>query len=316
MQQYTDAVNDINFQRPAALRAGARVALISPAGPVTQQRLADSVARCESLGLVPIIGSSAHLCTGYLAGDDAARARDVMWAFSEPDIDAVWALRGGYGTMRLHRHLDYDAIAASRRAYIGFSDNTFIHLMLSRRGLVSYHAPHPGAEFPPETEAAFSQVMFGEGAAGMLPMRSEDVPPATVSGGTAEGRLVGGNLSLLAAACGTPAQMKSDGCIVFIEDVGEPIYRIDRCFAQLELAGCLNGVRGFAFGRFSELPANNTEDDLLLLLRDVAQRYEVPAVMNFPIGHIEHNWTIPLGVRAALDADACTLALLEPAVLT
>lgn len=314
MQQYTDAVNDINFQRPARLRAGARVALISPAGPVTEDRLASSAARCESLGLVPLIGANAHLSSGYLAGDDAARARDVMWAFSEPDIDAVWALRGGYGTMRLHDHLDYDAIAAARRPYIGFSDNTFIHLMLSRRGVVSYHAPHPGAEFPAETEAAFLKVMFGDGPAGMLPMRGEDVAPSTVLNGTAEGRLAGGNLSLLAAACGTPAQMNSENCIVFIEDVGEPIYRLDRCFAQLDMAGSLKGVRGFAFGRFSEPPPGNTDDDLLSLLQNVAQRYNVPAVMNFPIGHIDHNWTLPMGIRAALDADACTLELLEPAV--
>jgi muramoyltetrapeptide carboxypeptidase len=314
VQQYTDAVNDINFQRPPRLRAGARVALIAPAGPVSRERLAISAERCETLGLVPVFGTNAHLQTGYLAGADVARARDVMWAFTDPDVDAVWALRGGYGAMRLHDHLDYEVIAGARRPYIGFSDNTFLHLMLAKHGIVSYHGPHPGADFPPETEAAFVRVMFGDAPAGMLPTRDTDIAPRTVMPGIAQGKLLGGNLSLLAAACGTPAQMSASGCIVFIEEVAEPVYRLDRCFAQLDLAGSLEGVRAFAFGRFSETPADNSDDDVIRLLTEVAERYAVPAVMNLPIGHIEHNWTIPMGVRAALDADACTLTLLEAAV--
>jgi muramoyltetrapeptide carboxypeptidase len=315
-QQYTDRVNDINFQRPPRLRAGSRVGLIAPAGPVTEERLAASVARCESLGLVPIIGSNAHLREGYLAGGDAARALDVTWAFTDTEIDAVWALRGGYGTMRLHNLLDFEVIARASKPYIGFSDNTYMHLMLARRGLVSFHAPHPGADFPPETEAGLLRVLFGDAPAGMLPIRADDPAPRTINPGVCEGKLIGGNLSLLAALCGTPAQMQAEGCIVFIEDVGETLYRLDRCFAQLDMSGALAGVRGFAFGRFTEPADQSTDEDLARLLGEVAARYSVPAVMNFPIGHIEHNWTVPLGVRAALDADACTLELLEPAVIS
>ena len=308
-------MNDFNFERPARLRAGTRIALIAPAGPVTEERLSAAVARCESLGLVPVIGSNAHLRTGYLAGDDAARARDLMWAFTDPEIDAVWALRGGYGTMRLHSHLDYGVMAATRRPYIGFSDNTFLHLMLSRHGVVSYHAPHAGGDFPAESEMAFLRVLFGDEAAGLLPLRPDDPVPRMIRPGRATGMLIGGNLSLLAAACGTSAQMRAHGAIVFIEDVGEPVYRLDRCFAQLDMAGSLEGVAGFAFGRFTELPPEDNDAGLVALLSDVATRYEVPAVMNFPIGHIEHNWTVPVGVRATLDADTCTLDLLEPAVI-
>jgi muramoyltetrapeptide carboxypeptidase len=313
-RQYTQRVSEFNFRRPARLRAGARIALIAPAGPVTPERITHSAERCSALGLVPIIGSSAHQRTGYLAGDDTARAHDVMWAFTDPEVDAVWALRGGYGSMRLASFLDFDLIARSQRPYIGFSDNTFMHLMLSTRSIVSFHAPHPGADFPPETEAAFLRVMFGEGAPGTLPLRSEDPAPRTLAAGGAMGRLIGGNLSMLAAACGTPAQMRAEGCIVFIEDIAEPAYRVDRCFTQLDLAGALQGVRGFAFGRFSELPEGCTEDEIVGVLTEVALRYNAPAVFNFPIGHVEHNWTIPVGVNAELDADACTLTLLEPAV--
>ena len=307
-EQYTDDVSDINFRRPARLRAGSRVALIAPAGPVTEERIAASAERCVALGLDPIIGSSAYLRTGYLAGDDAARARDVMWAFTDPQIDAVWALRGGYGAMRLADLLDFDIIARSTRPYIGFSDNTFLHLMLNARGVVSYHGPHPGAEFPPETEAGFLQVLFGDGPAGVLPLRDSDPVPRMLRAGNALGPLIGGNLSLLAATCGTRAQMRATGCIVFIEEIGEHAYRVDRCFAQLSLAGALDGVVGFAFGRFTE-----SEDDVRPLLTEIATKYNVPAVVDFPIGHIEHNWTIPVGVQAYLDAGECRLELVEPA---
>ena len=314
-QQYTDLVDDINFLRPPRLQAGSRVALIAPAGPVTEERIAASAARCESLGLVPVIGNNALGREAYLAGEDAARALDVMWAFSDSDIDAVWALRGGYGTMRLHNLLDFETIARARKPYIGFSDNTYVHLMLARRGVVSFHGPHAGADFPPETEAALLRVLFGDAPAGMLPIRADDPAPRTIASGLAAGKLIGGNLSLLAALCGTPAQMQSEGCIVFIEDVGEALYRMDRCFTQLDISGALNGVRGFAFGRFTEPADESSEDDVARLLGRVAARYDVPAVMNFPIGHIEHNWTVPVGVRAALDADACTLDIVEPAVM-
>lgn len=302
----------VRVVRPARLRAGSRVALIAPAGPVTQERIAASAARCESLGLHPVIGTSAHERLRYLAGDDAARARDLMWAFTDQEIDVVWALRGGYGAMRLHDLLDFDIIARARKPYIGFSDNTFIHLQLAKRGLVSFHGPHPGADFPAETETAFLQVLFSADAPGMLPLRLSDPPPHTLRQGTAEGPLMGGNLSLLAAACGTSAQLQAAGCILFIEEISEPAYRVDRCFAQLALAGSLDGVRGLAFGRFTELP--DDEHDVIAVLHEVAERLEVPAVVNFPIGHIEHNWTVPLGVRATLDADARTLTILEPCV--
>ena len=306
-------MTEFNFKRPALLRTGSRIALIAPAGPVTEERVTASVERCQALGLTAVVGANAQQRTGYLAGGDAARADDVMWAFGAPDIDAVWALRGGYGTMRLHDLLDFDAIAAARRPYIGFSDNTYMHLMLASRGLTSFHAPHPGADFPPETEQAFVQVLFGEAAAGTLPLRGTDVAPATLRGGHAHGPLIGGNLSLLAATCGTPAQMRAEGCIVFMEDVGEPAYRVDRCLMQLELSGALAGVRGFAFGRFTEIPEDGSEEEMMQVLAAVAEKYGVPAAINFPIGHIEHNWTLPVGVPAQLDADGGTLELLEPA---
>ncbi len=300
------------MSKPARLHAGARVALVAPAGPVTEERIARSVERCASLGLEAVVGQNAALKHGYLAGDDTARGRDLMWAFTDPAIDAVWALRGGYGTMRLHDVVDFDVIAGARKPYIGFSDNTYIHLMLYQRGVVSYHGPHPGAEFPAQTEAAFLRVLFGTDSTGRLPVSDCEVEPETLRAGVVEGRLIGGNLSLLAAACGTSAQPRTDNNILFVEDVGEPAYRIDRCFMQLEMAGVLRGVTGLAFGRFTEIP-DDGEAEVRELLGQLADRYQVPAVYNLPFGHVDNNWTIPLGVRALLDANHCSLELLETA---
>lgn len=300
------------MMKPARLHAGARVALVAPAGPVTEERIARSVQCCARLGLEAVVGPNATLQHGYLAGDDTARGRDLMWAFTDPHVHAVWALRGGYGTMRLHDVVDFDVIANAHRSYIGFSDNTYIHLMLYGRGVVSYHGPHPGAEFPAETEAAFLRVLFSADSTGALPVADCDVQPETLRAGVVEGRLVGGNLSLLAAACGTPAQPRTENSILFVEDVGEPAYRIDRCFMQLEMAGVMRGVTGIAFGRFTEVP-DDGEAEVRELLGQLAERYQVPAVCNLPFGHVDYNWTIPLGVRALLDANHCSLELLETA---
>jgi muramoyltetrapeptide carboxypeptidase len=157
-------------------------------------------------------------------------------------------------------------------------------------------------------------VLFSEGAAGRLPLPVDGPPPATLVPGIADGELVGGNLSLVAALCGTPWQPTARDRLLFIEDVGEPGYRIDRMLRQLLLAGVLDGVVGLACGRFTECGTEEETAEVEATLREFALQLGVPAVLGFPIGHDADNWTVPLGVRARLDADAGTLSLLEPAV--
>lgn len=298
--------------RPPRLRPGARVALVAPAGPLTDERIELSLERCRSLGLEPVLGRNARSRTGFLAGRDQERAADLARALADPSIDAVWALRGGYGTVRLLEHLDFVNVRESPKAYIGFSDNTTLHLTLFNAGVVSFHGPHPGGDFPPETRVAFERVLFEDAAAGELPLRAEDPPPRTLRGGRARGPLVGGNLSILAAACGTGACLQARGCIAFIEEVSEAAYRVDRALQQLHASGAFVGVTGLAYGRFTPAP----DDDLPIedVLAEFAERLGVPAVVDFPIGHIEHNWTVPLGVVAELDADAARLNITEAAV--
>lgn len=303
---------------PPAIESGSRVALVAPAGPVDEQKIQTALDRCRYLGLEPVPGGALRASAGYLAGTDAERAADLQAAL-DGDVAAIWAVRGGYGTLRTLRHVDLSALRDRPRPFIGFSDNTAIHLALLRLGVVSFHGPHAGYEhFPPETEAAFRAVLMAPGVPGRLPLPAGS-SPLTVVPGRAEGRLVGGNLAMLAAVCGTPYQPDMHGAILFLEDVAEPLYRIDRMFAQLRLAGLLEGLAGVAVGEFTEMvdrvhrDGAGDEPSLQGLLAEIFQPLDVPVVMDLPFGHGRHNWTLPLGTRARLDAGAGSLDLLEPA---
>jgi muramoyltetrapeptide carboxypeptidase len=300
--------------RPPALQPGSRVALISPAGPSKPDRLDRAVARCRELGLEPVPGRNVLARKGYLAGSDDLRLTDFAAAIDDPSIDAIWSLRGGYGTMRLLDRLDLSGMRERPKAFIGFSDNTAVHLALTRQDVVSFHGAHAGAEYGAFTTGGLRQALFEASAAGELPM-PEGACAQRLAPGIAEAPLTGGNLSLLAAACGTPFALDARDRILFIEDVNEPAYRIDRAFTQLRLAGCLDGVRGFAVGAFSW--DNSTPDDeppSHELLSRLIEPFGVPAVAGLPFGHIDDQWCLPLGVRARLDANALTLSLLEPAL--
>lgn len=300
--------------RPPHLRAGSKIALVAPAGPLSEERIEVALERCRLLGLVAVLGRSARNRTGYLAGTDDERAADLQAAIDDETIAAIWALRGGYGTVRLLDRIDFSKLRQQPKPFIGFSDNTTLHLNLFNTGIVSFHGPHAGGDFPAETREAFERVLFHDVPAHQLPLRAEDPVPRTVRPGKARGPMIGGNLSVLASACGTSACMQARGCIVFIEEVGEPAYRIDRMFAQLLQSGAFVGIAGFAFGRFSEMVASQNDRPVDEILLEVADRMRVPAVVDFPIGHVEHNWTLPLGVLAELDASAAVLDILEPAV--
>jgi muramoyltetrapeptide carboxypeptidase len=294
--------------RPPRLRAGSRVALIAPAGPVPEARMELALERCRRLDLEAVPGAavrSRH--AGYLAGSDGDRLRDLQAALTDPAIDAVWAVRGGYGTMRLLQQVDLAPLVTAPKAFIGFSDNTAVHLALRARGVVSFHGPHAGGDNTALSEDCLRQVLWHAEAAGTLPAAPR--APVTLRGGSAEGALTGGNLTLLAAMCGTPAAPSARGCILFVEEIDERPYRIDRAWTQLVLSGALDGVAGIALGRFTECGG-----DVLELMERLTAPLGVPVVAELPIGHEPDNWTLPLGVRASLDADAGRLQLLEPAV--
>ena len=304
--------------RPPRLREGARVALVAPAGPLAEGAVERAEERVRSWGWVPVVGEHARARTGFLAGGDEARAADFNAALRDPSNDALWCLRGGYGTMRILDALDWGALAARPRPVIGFSDNTAIHLAIQRLGAVSFHGPHPATvDLNDFSRDSLLRAVADDAPAGILPFPAGSPGRAeTITPGTADGPLVGGNLSLVAATLGTPYAIRAEGALLFLEEVGESSYRLDRLLTQLRLAGVLDGVAGVVVVSFTEghdegNPAMPSPADVL---RERLGDLGVPVAMGFPFGHVDDNWTLPMGVRARLDADAGTLELVQAAV--
>jgi muramoyltetrapeptide carboxypeptidase len=312
--------------RPRALAPGTRVALVAPAGPVDAERITTSEERCRALGLEPVVFPSASARDRYLAGTDAQRLADLQAALDDPGIGAVWALRGGYGTLRILERVGLERQRRDPIPFIGFSDNTSLHVRHAELGVVSFHGPHPADELTSEAEEWLRRVLFRAEPAGALPLSRGDPEPRSLVPGVAEGPLVGGNLAILASLCGTRHAPRAKGAILFLEDVGEPAYRVDRMLLQLERSGVLAGVAGLAFGRFTcdgdsaeaptvEVPTTVEEPSQVGgVLAEVADRAGVPSVADLPFGHVRSNLVLPVGARARLDADVPEVTLIEAAV--
>lgn len=302
--------------RPPAIGSGARVALVASAGPLGEGAVDRAVERVRGWGWEPVVGRHARERHGFLAAPDEQRLHDLNQAIRDPGIDAVWLLRGGYGTMRILDRVDWSALRDRPKPIIGFSDNTALHLAAFRAGVVSFHGPHSAAdELPDFSVETLRRVVGRAEPAGVLPF-PEGEHARTLVPGSAEGVLVGGNLSLLAALCGTAYALDCRGAILFLEEVGEPAYRLDRMLSQLRMCGSLDGVAGVVIGAFTESP-DDEDPDLPSAPEVILDRLDglgVPVAFGFPFGHISHNWTLPVGVRARLDASAATLEILEPAV--
>ena len=295
---------------PPALSAGARVALVAPAGPLrSSDELDVAIAQARALEWEPVVAKSALARAGYLAGDDALRTHDLNAAFADESLDGIWCLRGGYGAMRLLRALDFESLARHPKTVIGYSDITALHTAIGVQcDLVTYHGPtarSPMSDF--SRDSLVRAVVQRRDSCGIAP------DARVLRGGRARGPLVGGNLALLAALAGTPYAPEYAGAILVLEDVGEANYRIDRMLRQLELSGALGALAGIAFGQFTEGSdaTDVTARRLDEVLGEAAELAGVPAIAGIPMGHIDDQWTLPLGTMAELDADARTLRVLS-----
>jgi muramoyltetrapeptide carboxypeptidase len=312
--------------RPPKLVPGSRIALIAPAGPLLERDdLTRAEALCRVLGYEPVLGKNAYNRYGYLAGTDDERLFDLNQALQDPNLGAVWCIRGGYGVTRLLERVDFGAIARRPKPLIGFSDITALLNAVSRSaGVVTFHGPVARASMPAFSREHFERVLTraeSPGRLGRLPPPPGVLVPqehrlVTLRGGTAEGPLAGGNLTLLQCLIGTPWFPDLTGAILFIEDVGEHLYRVDRALAQLRTIGALQRLAGIVVGRFTELVRAGRDGALGFdqVLTSYFGPLNIPVAYGFPIGHIDAQWTMPLGVRARLDADAGEVELLEPAV--
>ncbi len=311
---------------PPRLRPGARIALVAPSGPLLERDdRTRAVELCQAMDYAPILYPNTGNAYGYLAGRDDERIDDLNAALGASDVDAVWCIRGGNGMNRIVQRIDFTAFARSPKPVIGFSDITVLLLALwQRTGVVTFHGPIARTPMPNFQRWHFDRILTTVSAAGRLgrPAPPSDVlvPESgriiTISPGTARGPLVGGNLTLVQALVGTPYFPSLDGAILFLEDVGEAVYRIDRMLAHLKLAGKLDKVAGVMLGRFTEL--SRGADGGALGLDEVLQTHlgdlGVPVAAGFPFGHIDDQWTLPVGIPAELDATAGELTILEPAV--
>ncbi|HGM5578475.1 TPA: LD-carboxypeptidase [Pseudomonas putida] len=294
---------------PKVLPDNACFAIIAPAGPArldadkARQWFAARGYRCR-------IYPGALQADGYLAGSDEQRLRDLHDAFADPQVDAILCMRGGYGSMRLLDRLDFELIRRHPKPLIGYSDITALHTAIQRHvGLITFHggmlnADLLGAKLEPTVSSLLCQLQGRVGFGDQI-----EHPPAfeltTVFGGVANGRLVGGNLSMLGATQGTSAEIDTHDSILFIEDVNEPLYRVDRLLTQLRLAGKLEGIKGVLVGDFAGITLTALEP----LLRDIFAPLQVPVLAGWRSGHCDPNLCLPLGAKVCLDSDARTLSL-------
>lgn len=311
---------------PPRLRPGARVALVAPSGPLLERDdRTRALELCAGLGYEGVVMPNAGNAFGYLAGRDDERLADLNAALTSRDFDAVWCLRGGNGMNRIIHRVDFAGFARHPKPVIGYSDITVLLLALwQQTGIVTFHGPIARTPMGNFQRYHFDRVLTSISAAGPLgrPAPKPDVlAPVdgriiTITPGTARGRLVGGNLTLVQALLGTKYFPDLTGAILFLEDVGEDVYSVDRMFAHLRLAGKLEGLAGVAIGRFTDFSRSTGDGGLGIdeIFHTYLGPLGIPVAAGFPFGHIDDQWTLPVGVMAELDATRGELALLEGAV--
>jgi muramoyltetrapeptide carboxypeptidase len=313
-------------RKPPRLRTGDTIGLVEPAGFTDDQfDLQNVINSVRAMGLVPKVAPHVAERWGYLAGKDRERAADVNAMFADPNVRAIFAVRGGWGSARILPFLDWNTIRANPKLLVGFSDITALHLAIAAKaGFTTIHGPNAASSWGALSWESFRAVAFeGQtptyatppGAEDRLAQRAGRV--RTFRGGKASGPLLGGNLTVLTALMGTPYLPSFDGAILFIEDVDEAEYRIDRMLTQLALGGVLGKVAGIVFGQCTDCRAKGPSYGGFSLSQVLEQHLAplgVPAFQGALIGHVANQYSIPVGARAEIDAEAGTIRLLEPAV--
>ncbi len=301
---------------PRALRPGDTIGIVAPAGPLENREALDlGVATLERLGFRVSCDGRVFESVRYLAGEDEARAGELQRLFEDPSIDAVLALRGGFGSSRLISLLDEDRLRPHCKIFMGFSDITTLHLFFRRRlGWVTIHGPMAASpalgNISPAEEAHLLSLLTDPQYHPCLSFEQL----TTWVPGVAQGELTGGCLSIVEAGIGTPYQIETVGRILFLEDLGEAPYRIDRMLTHLRLAGVLDSVAGVVLGDFKDCNPEKGDYTVDYPLREHLEMLGVPVLAHFPAGHGSENWALPLGVMVRLDADARQIEVLEPAV--
>jgi len=313
--------------KPPRLKAGDTVGIVSPANAMFHTVDIDILEETlDALGLKMKLAPNALSRYGYFGGTDDERASDVNTMFADPDVAAILPFRGGWGCNRILPLLDYPAIQQNPKALIGYSDITGLLVALyARTGLVTFHAPSGMSTWNAFTADYLRRVLFDAEAVTMTNPTDKGDNLAqvenriqTITPGIVQGPLVGGNLTVLSALMGSDYLPDWSGHILFLEDIGEAVYRIDRMMTQLKLAGVLDQIAGFIFGHCTDCEPNSGGYASLTLeevLNDHIKPLGIPAFRGAMIGHIRDKFTVPVGIAAEMNADIGTIRLMESAVI-
>ena len=315
--------------KPKKLNEGDTIGLVTPASALPRTSFDLAIENITSLGFKAKYSPNLRVKKGFLGGTDQQRLDDIHSMFESPEVSGIVCARGGYGAGRLLPHINYDLIKANPKVFVGYSDITaLLYGIHKMSGLVCFHGPMAASVFSDFTKKSFKETLTQKESPIKILIPSyganHEKPafqPIRLFEGRARGALVGGNLSLVCAMLGTPYDLDFKDKIVFLEEVGENPYRIDRMLTQLLNAGKLQQAKGIALGVFYDCQTAPTDPSypwstgLKSVLMDRIAPLKIPAIYGMPIGHIEDNATLPFGVQAQLDTTAGSLSLLAPAVV-
>lgn len=306
--------------KPNILKPGDEVAIIAPSSSAALDRVNQAEEAIKNLGLKPVMFKSCYSNHGHLSGTDEIRSNDINSAFADSNIKAVICLKGGYGTPRILPLLDYDTIKKNPKIFLGYSDITGLHMAFANKcDMITYHGPMAAAGLTGDvdeyTMKYIKKALFSNKPLGLVE-NPDDEKMETLVAGEAKGKIIGGNLSLLVSTLGSPYELDTKGKILFIEEVNEPNYKIDRMLNSLSLAGKFKDCEGIILGTFSGCKpqfVNGVQKDLDLevVFNEIIVPYNKPTVTNFRAGHNYPQPAIPFGVMVELDATNKTITFTE-----
>lgn len=313
--------------KPNPLRLGDKVAVVAPSSATDLQSVENGEKKLKAMGLNPVMFPTCYTNYGHLSASDEERAKDINEAFRDERIKGIICLRGGYGTPRILNMLDYEMIAANPKVFMGFSDITALHIAFNKIcHMTTFHGPmatsnfvrfkNDDIEFEPYTYNSIKKNIFTNEPVGEH-INPGNEPLVSLCSGYAEGELTGGNLSLLVSTMGSPYELDTKGKILFIEEVNEPIYKIDRMLTTLALAGKFEECKGVVFGTFTgcEREEKAYEGGLDLTLEEVINNtvvpFNKPIIYNFKAGHSFPQPTLPFGTNVKINADLRKVVFLE-----
>ena len=301
--------------KPKRLKIGDTIGIVAPASPASKEKIERACERLSQIGFNVVVGDNCHTQYGYLTADDKERAQELNSMFANKAIDGIICLRGGYGTPRILDLLDYELIRNNPKVFVGYSDISCLHIAFNKySNLVTFHGPMLTSDMAGDfSDFSMNSLLNSISNEEFNPLiRNATEEMITINEGIAEGEIIGGNLSLIVSTLGTPYEIDTKGKILFIEEIGEYTYKIDRMLTQLRLAKKLEEAEGIILGNFNKcLPEGKDDFTLEEVFDQIIRPLNKPAIYNLQAGHCEPVVTIPFGVEAKLDANKREIILLE-----